>query len=1192
MRGKLKSAFYKQITSNLIAIFLTSLVLIGIVISLFLYQREQLQTSIDYHIPNLEKLYFQQQYFVKNDQLLEKMLSSEALAELSVLYRQYHQSLQAVSKQSSNQRSNIKKLLVSNRELSKVIEKIENNETRNNQLKQNTIIQLQLIINSLTNVTAEISNQQEQLQQQIITDNVKDKVTVSRAKAYISTLNLLNQYDQLLTVLSVSLRDIKLLTIQVSLSQFTEMNLNLEQAIQLWTTLSEHQQSIKNLTIQAEIEQLNHLLFTEQRTMAKWYSHIRLAESIFSALQEQKHELRLIADNSYPHEQIVIHMIPNVITALADRVSMKITLTSYYLFLLVCLSLGIVLLIMQLLLLRRRIKRHSATSIDLLKAIVAPDFTGVSDNDKLMNSAESTKIYEIVSQLIKPEHSEQQYQRLLTENKQNLTIIAQKNAVVNWHYIPQKTYIKNNELLMSLLSKNGALPEGGWRCYFDKPTVELLILTAKEVKENAVNQSCIVTTISGQHLNIYINKSEQGWFGTVADISEINNLEHNIQKLKDNAVDMTELLDSKDIAYADKLSNMIVRTMLQSQSVSVNSSVNSLQVYRQLTRIFDWCRQTKIKTQLQQNNHSVSATDINLHNEVHAAVFNMMSEANLQRNQIFLRLDTQLNSQVNIDIRLFHRTLLGVCRLILAEQFKSTLQLNVKVIDKKAGQQIVRFEFIAFLNKAIKKIPDNVSLLVAENELLPVNVPEVVCYLHALLTSLHGENRQVQQSDEGFKLIFDLPITIVTSQHEEQVAIDLKQANVLVVSGNQISNSLVKNCLSTTTAKVEVLTESRYFNKQVTTKHLNRQKLDVVILADDCFKSDIGHITQQIASLPKSLRPKLMVMQSAFSARMHLDGLFSQSNNPLCCLSFLQALQNLLLSDKADNCLLKAAELNQHQYLPTQVEVLFAVEDPEKHQILIRVLQWLGLHIHIVCHSQSLIKHWQSGRYLLLFTELTVSPFIELDTGKSIRRGIFKLTGSPIESAKDTLETATKNWINVSLSAELDIQTLVVELLPWLKSKASALAPENVKTVQHGIETEDSAKITPKKYIVEEGNIPTIEVKDELLNQEPPVFNMLKYAQNQGSSELAAYMLDEYIADINIAFEKLIQAVKDNEQSVIHAAINTLLMTASILSANEFHLCCQKLQQAIIDRDTKRISSLISKLEQQQLLLVNFAEAI
>jgi HPt (histidine-containing phosphotransfer) domain-containing protein len=536
--------------------------------------------------------------------------------------------------------------------------------------------------------------------------------------------------------------------------------------------------------------------------------------------------------------------------------------------------------------------------------------------------------------------------------------------------------------------------------------------------------------------------------------------------------------------------------------------------------------------------------------------------------------------------------------LILAEQFKSTLKLNVKVVDKKAGQQIVRFEFIALMSKPIKKIPEIVSLLITENELSPINTPEVIRYLHVLLGSLYSENLQVQQNDQGFLLSFDLPITVVTSQNEGQINIDLKQANILVVSGNPTINEIIKHNLKATTAVVEILSQVNYFTKQVTVKHLNHQKLDLVVLADDHLKSDYDLISQHIASLPKGLQPKLMVMQSPFAARLHFNGLYSQANSPLCRLNFQQTLQNLLSSDKANNCLITAKELQKYRCLPVQVEVLFAVSSPEKHQVLIRVLQWLGLHIHIVCQAETLTKHWQSGRYLVLFTELSTSPYIELDIGKSIRRGIFALPETTIESSKEALETVAKHWVNISLPTELNIKTLVADLAPWLKSKAAMLAPENIAFSQDNIknnhvkvnEAENPHIADFNKSLVKNKNQQKIDITDGPLNDIAQVFDLVKYAQNQGSPELAVYMLDVYLQDINIAVEELTQAIEDNDKNVIQTAIHTLLITTKILSADEFYLCCQKLERAIINDDD--ISLRVSEIEQQQLLLVNFAEAI
>ncbi|MFT5756763.1 MAG: hypothetical protein ACI9LM_001484 [Alteromonadaceae bacterium] len=1197
MRGNSKLPFYKQITSNLIAIFLTSSMLLCLVVSLFLYQENQLQTAINYNIPQLQQSYEQQRYFIDSDHLVEKAINSETATVLSKQYQQYQQKLQALSNQATNQKIHVKKLALSNEKLSKVVEKVKSNEPRNNQLKQNTIIQLQLIIDSLTKTIDEISTQKKQLQQQIVADKVKDKLTVSRAKAHVEVLGLSYKYNEILALVSTSLLDFKALDIQVPISQFIAINHNVEQIIQLWTQLNDNEQSIKDLIVHTEIEQLNHLLFTEQKVMAKWHSHIRLAENVFTALLEQKKQLRLMAEANDSNIQVVSHTIPRVITRLADNMAIKLTPNLYRTFLLVCLGLGIMVLMIQLVRLRLRIKKHSADNIQVYEALLKADMNGVVNEAVKIKCAENRQVAEIVNKLVKPAHSEFQYQALLADHQQHLTMIAKKNVVVHWQYRPKNTYLHNDALLVSLLADDKTQPIKSWRHWFDKNTVATLISCAKKVTVGSDGLSCFVKTSSGKHLDVYINKNEQGWFGTLADNSNVSKLEEDIRQLNTDVVEMAEMLRKQDIVNADKLSKMIIRTMLQSQSVSVGSSLSSLQVYRQLTRIFDWCRQTKIRTLLQQNNHTVSARDVSFHDELHAAVFNAMSEAHLQRNQIFLHADAQLVSQANIDVRLFHRTILGVCRLMLAEQFKSTLQFNVKVADKKAGQQIVRFEFIALLSKPIKKTPEIVSLLITENELLPKNTPEVIRYLKILLTSLNSKNVQVQQNGQGFLLSFDLPITVLASQNEDRINLDLKQANILVVSGNSTCNEVIKQNLNATTAVVEVLNKASYFTQQVTIKHLNHQKLDLVVLADDCFKSDYGLISQHIASLPKGLQPKLMVMQSPFAARLHVNGLYNQANYPLCRLSFQQSVQNLLLSDKANNCLLAAQELQQYQYLPTQVEVLFAVSSPEKHQILIRVLQWLGLHIHIVCHAEALIKHWQSGRYLVLFTELNLSPYIELDIGKSIRRGIFTLPETTIDGTKEALKTVAKHWINIRLPAQLDIKNLTADLAPWLKPKTS-LALETTIFNQDPVmqdkvnESEILHTTALNKVLLEENKPIEIDVKNHSLDKTVQVFNLQQYAKNQGSPQLAVYMLDVYLKDIDITIDCLGQAIKDNKPEVIQTALNTLLMTTEILSADDFQLCCQKLKQAISDHDDNNISLWVNEMKQQQKLLVNFAEAI
>jgi hypothetical protein len=160
-------------------------------------------------------------------------------------------------------------------------------------------------------------------------------------------------------------------------------------------------------------------------------------------------------------------------------------------------------------------------------------------------------------------------------------------------------------------------------------------------------------------------------------VEEIKKLKNGIKKLEQASDKESLQLISKHNIDNEKLSNMVVRTMLQSQSVSIGSGVTSLQVYRQLSRIFDWCRQNEIRSQFSSALQPMTLSDVALYNEIDAALLNIISDAHFQRNNIYYQQDEQLLTHAKLDIRLFHRLLNGICRLLLVDLFKATVPVSL-----------------------------------------------------------------------------------------------------------------------------------------------------------------------------------------------------------------------------------------------------------------------------------------------------------------------------------------------------------------------------------------------------------------------------------------------------------------------------------------------------------------------------------
>jgi len=373
------------------------------------------------------------------------------------------------------------------------------------------------------------------------------------------------------------------------------------------------------------------------------------------------------------------------------------------------------------------------------------------------------------------------------------------------------------------------------------------------------------------------------------------------------------------------------------------------------------------------------------------------------------------------------------------------------------------------------------------------------------------------------------------------------------------------------------------------------KKVEMVILGSDFYTKSFDNLQQHIESLPKSIQPKFLVLQPYFNARLERYGLFDQAANPLKVSALQQNIYRLLTTDKATNMILNASTFTEHQYLATQVEVLFAVEDPAKHLSLIRILQWLGLQVKIVCRPKALLKFWRSGRYLLLFSEFEQSPFIEMSAGKDVRRDIFtfKQRSFSIEGE----QKAAENWI-VSVVPDLkDVDSLVALLQPWLKAKPT-------KVVSIAKLTEQANEVTEPENIKARVRKPT-EKFDDILStvnlahtapsNQAEAFNLEVYAQNQGSAELAIVMLDDYIDDIDQAMNKLSTAVKTQNYREGVNLVNCLIKTSTILAAQDFTDVCQRLLldfNRIEVIEHQDVVELFEELSNQQQLLNQFAEAI
>ena len=1113
--------FNQQLSGRFFRIAFLSFCLFISITTLLVLREIQVTFLVEEELPSLTKKNNQQQQILSTYLALDDLARRIHADNLTNDYEQVQLQINKISLLINKNKSQLDLMYIGHKEFASVIDKLDKNHDRNNQLKQNTIIQLQLINGQLASDIKEKQRQTDLLLQQISVDRFTDKVTANRSKAYAKQIKELSQLQNLQQTIIRALLAFQQLDLQSSILEFDDVSAELKQAVTNF--LPEGRLASKRTSLlTTQLITLDQLLFSQQNSVAKWRSHLRLSRLYVGFIKQQQQKLQQlvleissIKSSALSNKHLLIDWVPVEIKDLFDQ--QNITLNNQHLQQSILGFIGLIFLLLLRMIFgaKKKIKRYGQESVQLFAQFI--ESRNKNNDEKctpdIFNSKENKEIAEQFKESleinISPEHSEKEYQQKIEE---------------------QKTANQN------------------------------------------INQQ----------------------------IEEIEKLKSCIEYLESASSEESLMRKSQDRENNEKLSNMVVRTMLQSQSVSIGSGVTSLQVYRQLARIFDWCRQNRIRHEFSSALQSMTLNDVFFHREIDAALLNIITDAHFQRNNIYYQQDEKLLTHAKLDIRLFHRLFSGICRLLLADLFKANLQINTVVLDKNEGQQIVRFELSVRASKKITQVPEEIErlLLIERPESARVISNDTLDYMCLLFDALHATDKNVQLQEDGYQFSFTLPIALVDVAPEIiSNKTDFHQSNILLLSNDNSIRSTIEKSISSANGLIESFAKPELIVQQLSAIHLADKKIDLVILGSDFYAKSLENIQQHISSLDESIQPKLFVMQPFFNASLEKHGLFEQTANPLKTIELQQSLSKFLSDDRKSNSRFDANTFNDHQYLLTQVEVLFAVENPTEHLTLIRILQWLGLQVKIVCQPKAMMKFWTSGRYLLLFTEFEQSPFIVMAAGKGVRRDIFTFNERSFSTTGD--HSLAEKWGEFVVPELKNIDALVALLQPWLKRKKTKV-----------ISIDKSEEFTNDVHVSKHGEVNTLNTNEPLdnlsstlvlplpetsKNNQPEAINLVVYAQNQGSIELAVVMLDDYLDDIDETIKKLSIALAEQNYLLGISLTNALIKTGKILAAEDFTDICQQLLVYLnknVTTEHNQAMVLFSQLNQQKLLLNQFAEAI
>ncbi|NQY86262.1 MAG: hypothetical protein HRT51_00725 [Colwellia sp.] len=421
---------HRQFSTKLVALLLTIIVTLALIFTLFYQQSERNRLLIDDELTPLKQQFEQLQALQRTEYLVNKLL----LVDSGINFVELQTELLAVNRQLLRLESTNTRLyqqwLNANKSASDIVMRIQQSHGRNEQLKQSSIIQLQLMWFSVTPIINKKIAQQALLFKQLQADHIKDKLTFSRANAYVSAIRQLHNLQQLKSLLAAVLTSFEQLTIHTSMEDFDLLRLSVEQIITQGKVLKIANKTKTMVNFNHQIDTFEDIALTQQRALAKWQDYLRLVQSYQLDLTMQSNQLiQILAE---PPEKITVH-VSSMLEDWQVKFNIKLTQEALSRIILLAISLSLFVFCYLLWRLREQIKITAQHSVVLIHKSICTENSG----DIQANCAETQEIIGQVQSLAKLTHSEQKFQQLLEqyhaqqqvidEQAQSLVVYSQKS---------------------------------------------------------------------------------------------------------------------------------------------------------------------------------------------------------------------------------------------------------------------------------------------------------------------------------------------------------------------------------------------------------------------------------------------------------------------------------------------------------------------------------------------------------------------------------------------------------------------------------------------------------------------------------------------------------------------------------------------------------------------------------------------
>ena len=413
---------HKQFSGKLAAVMITIIVALALIFALFYQQSERSRFLIDGELKPLKQQLEQLQALQKAEHLLNELFTDSGKNFVELQTELIGVNRQLLRLESLNARL-YQEWLNANKSASDIVMRIQQNYGRNEQLKQSSIVQLQLIWFSITPIIDKEIVKKALLYKQLQAGNVNDGLTLSRANKHVSATQQLHSLQQLKILLAEALTRFEQLTIHTSMDDFNLLREDVEKIMALRNDLKTYDETKMMVEFNRQIDSFEGIVLTQQSALAKWQGYIRLAQSYQLDLKMQNNQLiQILAE---PQQKISVHPSSLINDWL---VKFKIHLTQKELSIILLLAIGLSLFVFCYLLwrIREQIKLTAHRSVILIHKSIITEST----DDIQANCAETQKIMQQVKSITKPAHNEQEFQHLLQECKAHQQVIDEQAQVL------------------------------------------------------------------------------------------------------------------------------------------------------------------------------------------------------------------------------------------------------------------------------------------------------------------------------------------------------------------------------------------------------------------------------------------------------------------------------------------------------------------------------------------------------------------------------------------------------------------------------------------------------------------------------------------------------------------------------------------------------------------------------------------